>query len=93
MLRAPLRQTKGESLNQKGGFQMIFDKIAMILVIIGALNWGGVGLFGFDTVAFFCGGQTALLARVIYALVGLAGVWCVTLLFRTDENTGHARTA
>jgi len=43
-------------------------------------------------VAFFCGGQTALLARVVYALVGLAGVWCVTLLFRTDEHTGHART-
>ena len=70
---------------------MLLDKLALILAIIGALNWGGIGLFGFDTVAFFCGGQTALLARVIYALVGLAGIWCITLLFRNgEETTGHA---
>ena len=63
---------------------MIVDKIALILVIVGALNWGGVGLFGFDTVAFLFG-------RIVYALVGLAGLWCVTLLFRdTEDNTGHA---
>ena len=53
---------------------MLLDKLALILAIIGALNWGGIGLFGFDTVAFFCGGQMAVLARVIYALVGLAGI-------------------
>lgn len=68
---------------------MLIDKIAMILAIIGALNWGGIGLFGFDTVAFFFGGQMALLSRVIYALVGLAGLWCITLLFRTDDARGH----
>ncbi|WP_298029843.1 DUF378 domain-containing protein [uncultured Dysosmobacter sp.] len=68
---------------------MLIDKIALILVIIGALNWGGIGLFAFDTVAFLCGGQLALLSRVIYALVGLAGLWCITLLFRTGEETGH----
>ena len=61
---------------------MIVDKIALILVIVGALNWGGVGLFGFDTVAFLFGGQAAVLSRIVYALVGLAGLWCVTLLFR-----------
>ena len=61
---------------------MILDKIALILTIIGALNWGGIGLFGFDTVAFLCGGQTALLSRIIYTLVGLAGLWCVSFLFR-----------
>ena len=69
---------------------MILDKIPLILTIIGALNWGGIGLFGFDTVAFLCGGQTALLSRIIYTLVGLAGLWCVSLLFRSNEETGHA---
>ena len=68
---------------------MVIDKIALALAIIGALNWGGIG---FDTVAFLCGGQMAILSRIIYALVGLAGLWCITLLFRSsDEETGHAR--
>ena len=68
---------------------MVIDKIALALAIIGALNWGGIGLFGFDTVAFLCGGQMAILSRIIYAL---AGLWCITLLFRSsDEETGHAR--
>ena len=61
---------------------MILDRIALILVIIGALNWGLIGLFGLDLVAFFCGGQMAVVSRIIYALVGLAGLWCVSLLFR-----------
>ena len=74
---------------------MIVDKIALILVIVGALNWGGIGLFGFNTVAFLCGGPLTMLARIIYTVVGLAGLWCVTLLFRnTEDSTGHApRTA
>ena len=67
---------------------MLIDKIALALAIIGALNWGGIGLFGFDTVAFLCGGQMAVLARVIYALVGLAGLWCITLLFRRRNGRG-----
>ena len=69
---------------------MFLDKLALVLVIIGALNWGGIGLFGFDTVAFLCGGQLAILSRIIYSLVGLAGLWCVTLLFCSDEEQGHA---
>ena len=69
---------------------MVIDKIALTLAIIGALNWGGIGLFGFDTVAFLFGGQLALLSRIIYTLVGLAGLWCITLFFRTDEEHGHA---
>ena len=70
---------------------MIVDKIALILVIVGALNWGGIGLFGFNTVAFLCGGPMTMLARTIYAVVGLAGLWCVTLLFRnTEDSPGHA---
>ena len=68
------------------------DTLSLILIVIGALNWGAIGLFGFDAVAFFCGGQMAILSRIIYALVGLAGLWCITLLFRSsDEETGHAR--
>ena len=53
---------------------MIIDKIALILTIIGALNWGSIGLFSFDIVAWISGGQTALLARIIYTLVALAGI-------------------
>ena len=61
---------------------MIMDRIALILAIIGGLYWGSVGLFRFDLVAFLCGGQTAVLSRVIYTLVGLAALWCISLLFR-----------
>ena len=68
---------------------MILDKLALILTIVGALNWGSIGLFSFDLVAFLFGGQTALFSRIIYALVGLAGVWCITLLFRDNEETTH----
>ncbi len=67
----------------------MIDRIALILVIIGALNWGTVGLFGFDMVAVLCGGQMAVLSRIIYSVVGIAGLWCVSLLFRErDQQTG-----
>lgn len=70
---------------------MVIDKIALALAVIGALNWGGIGLFGFDCVAFLCGGPASMLSRVIYTLVGAAGLWCITLLFRsTEEEGGHA---
>lgn len=58
------------------------DRLALILVIIGALNWGLIGLFNIDLVATLFGGQTAILSRIIYTLVGLAGLWTTTLLFR-----------
>ena len=64
---------------------MAIDKIAVLLAVIGALNWGGIGLFGFDTVAWLFG--TQMFSRIIYALVGLAGLWCLTLLFRLDRET------
>ena len=66
---------------------MVIDKIAVLLAVIGALNWGGIGLFGFDTVAFLFGGQLSVFSRLIYTLVGLAGLWCLTLLFRLDRET------
>lgn len=58
------------------------DTLALILSIVGCLNWGLVGIFQFDLVAWLFGGQGALLSRIIYTVVGLAGLWLVTLLFR-----------
>ena len=75
--------------NRKGGREMVWDRIALALVIIGALNWGAIGLFGFDLVAFLCGGQMAVVSRIVYSLVGIAGLWCVSLLFR-DNAVGEA---
>ncbi|MBE6714809.1 MAG: DUF378 domain-containing protein [Ruminococcaceae bacterium] len=63
----------------------MLDRIALLLVIIGALNWGSIGLFRFDLVAWIGGGQEALIPRIIYTLVALAGLWCVSLLFRSRE--------
>ncbi len=65
---------------------MILDRIALILTIVGALNWGSIGLFKFDIVAWLCGGQDALVSRIIYTVVALAGVWCISLLFRAREE-------
>jgi len=61
---------------------MLMDRIALTLLIIGGVNWGSVGLFQFDLVAFACGGSGSMISRVIYVLVGLSALWCVTLLFR-----------
>lgn len=58
------------------------DTIALILSIIGSINWGLIGLFQFDLVAWLFGGQSAVFSRIIYGLVGLAGLWCITFLFR-----------
>ncbi len=68
---------------------MIMDRIALVLVIIGALNWGSVGIFKFDVVAYLFGGQTSTVSRVIFTLVGLAGIWCISLLFRERETTDN----
>ncbi len=60
----------------------MLNKIALIVTIIGALNWGSIGLFQLDLVAWLFGGADALLARIVYTVVALAGIWCITLLFR-----------
>ncbi len=65
---------------------MIMDRIALVLTIVGALNWGSIGLFRFDVVAWICGGQASLFARIIYTVVALAGLWCISLLFRSNED-------
>lgn len=61
------------------------DTLALILSIIGSINWGLVGIFQFDLVAWIFGGQSAILSRIIYAVIGLAGLWCISLLFRKNR--------
>lgn len=65
----------------------MLDKFCLILAIIGGLNWGSIGIFGFDIVAWLFGGQDAMLSRIIYTAVGLAAVWCISLLFRSEPTT------
>ncbi|MEE1218986.1 MAG: DUF378 domain-containing protein [Ruminococcus sp.] len=73
----------------------MIDKLALTLLIIGGINWGSVGIFQFDLVAWLCGGQTGIISRVVYVLVGLAAIWCVSLLFRdteagiSEDSTAH----
>ena len=64
----------------------IINKIALVIVIIGALNWGLVGLFSFDLVAWLGGGMESVLSRIIYIAVALAGVWCISLLFQNEDE-------
>ena len=69
------------------------NKVSLILVIIGAINWGSIGIFGFDIVGWIFGGQLAVVSRIIYTVVGLAGLWCISLLFKdeTEESTDEVR--
>lgn len=60
----------------------MLDKISLALTIIGAINWGCIGLFKFDIVAWIFGGQDAIISRIIYTVIALAGIWCISLFFR-----------
>ncbi len=66
----------------------MLDKICLILSILGSVNWGLVGIFQFDLVAWLFGGQDALVSRIIYTVIALAGIWCISLLFR-DNGRNH----
>ena len=61
-----------------------------LLLIIGGLNWGLVGIFSFDLVAWRCGGQGAVISRIVYILVALSAAWCISLLFRDTTSPEHA---
>lgn len=61
----------------------MLDRLSLILVIIGAFNLGSIGIFSFDFISWLFGGQTATVSRIVYTLIGLAGIWCVSLLFRS----------
>jgi len=65
---------------------MIIDKIALLLTVVGGINWGLVGLFRFDLVAWIFGGQGAIVSRVIYTVIALASIWCISLLFRNSDD-------
>lgn len=64
----------------------MLDRTSLILTIIGGINWLLVGLFQFDLVAYICGGQDALISRIVYTVVGVAALWCISLLFRERHN-------
>ena len=64
---------------------MVLDRISLVLAILGGLNWGSIGIFRFDLVAYMFGGQAMAISRVIYTLVGLASIWCISLLFRERD--------
>ena len=74
----------------KGGKKMWIDKLALVLLIIGGLNWGLVGIFSFDLVAWLFGGQGAVISRIVYILVALSAAWCISLLFRDTTTAEQA---
>ena len=72
---------------------VVIDKTALTLAIIGALNWGSIGVFGFDIVAWIFGGQDSVGARIIYTIVALAGIWCISVLFRSWNTLSEREEA
>ena len=68
---------------------MVIDKIALLLLIVGGVNWGLIGIFQFDLVAWIFGGQAAIISRVIYTHVAISALWCISLLFRDTSETAH----
>ena len=66
------------------------DRLSLLLVIVGAVNWGLVGLFQFDLIAFLFGGQASLISRVLYTIVGAAGVWSISMLFAPRGQKAHS---
>lgn len=66
------------------------DRLALVLLIIGGLNWGLVGIFRFDLVAWAFGGQSTLISRIVYILVALSAAWCVSLLFRRRNTVSDS---
>ena len=64
----------------------VIDRIALALIVIGGLNWGCVGIFGLDIVAALFGGSASALSRVVYIVICIAAIWCVTLFFRNEES-------
>lgn len=69
----------------------MLDRIALLLLIVGGINWGLIGIFQFDLVAFIFGGQAAVVSRIIYVLVGISAIWCISLFFK-EQDMLEART-
>lgn len=68
----------------------MLDKIAMLLLIIGGINWGLVGIFQFDLVAFLFGGSAAIISRIVYVLVAISALWCISLFFKRESPIAEA---
>lgn len=71
----------------------VFYKICIALIIIGGINWGLIGIFQFDLVAWICGGQGSIISRIIYTIVALAAIWCISLLFREHGTVAEGHHA
>lgn len=69
----------------------MLDNTSLVITILGAINWLLVGLFQFDLVAYICGGQTSTVSRIVYTIVGIAGLWCISLLFKEKMPAREAR--
>ncbi len=67
----------------------MLDNTALVLVILGALNWGAIGLFGVDILGTLLGGQASVLSRIVFSIVGLAGLWSITILFKEKLPAQH----
>ena len=74
---------------KEGVFEFFMDKLSLVLVIIGAINLGSVGIFGVDIIGAIFGGSYSVMSRIIYTIIGLGGLWAITLLFR-DRVPNHA---
>lgn len=68
---------------------MIMDSIALVLIIIGALNWGAIGIFGVDAIGWLFGGQLSMISRIIYTVVALAGIWSISFLFKNRHEDNY----
>ncbi len=66
---------------------IIVDILALVLVIVGALNWGLIALFQYDLVASLFGGQDAIVSRIVYGLVALAGIYCIKIIMEKANRT------
>ena len=66
------------------------DWVALSLVILGALNWGLIGLFRFDLIAVIFGGMESIVSRIIYTIIALAGLYCLSFIGRTRDIVDNA---
>ncbi|MBR1662741.1 MAG: DUF378 domain-containing protein [Ruminococcus sp.] len=64
----------------------MLDRIALALLVIGGINWGLIGIFRFDLVAFLFGGSAAVISRIVYTLVAVSAIWCISLFFKDDDR-------
>lgn len=67
----------------------MWNKLALILLIIGGINWGLVGIFELDIIAWLFGGSASIISRTLYIIVAISAVWCISLLFRRDEELAY----